>query len=484
MSTSYRIPRSPPLVSLRALLQARLGSLAVICLFWLLVAGAGALAGARPIWGLGAASGVVYILLVFYDLAAGVSLFLLIEFLLPNTGSSALSVAKVMGVLLLLSALARTTSLRDSPRTLLGAHPGLSLLLGALACWTVLSIGWATSRSTASSDALRYVLNLTLFFVVFAAIRTRRDVVLLLGAFALGATLSAAYGFVGGGGNASQAGRLVGATGEANELGTYLVAGMFLAVALAVLVRRAPLLRLAASGMAVVCLLGTLLTGSRAALVALGIALFAGVALMKRYRALFACAAVVVGLAGTVYFVALAPAQSTERIFGGASGTSGRTALWTVGLRIVAAEPLTGVGIGNFPIESIDYLERPGALPQDQYVVSEPLEVHNIYLQNLAEIGLVGFLLFAAILVCCLTACWRAARALTDGIDRDFRLLAEATFVATVAVLVANFFAPGLYDKQMWLLLALGPALLSIARAQRALGTRHDGVRAAPEPVA
>jgi O-antigen ligase len=483
MSTSYRIPHSPPLMSLRALLQARLGSVAMICLFWLLVAGAGALAGARPIWGLGAAIGVVYLLVVFYDLAAGVSLFLLIEFLLPNTGSSDLSVAKVMGILLLLSALARTTSLRDRPRSLFGAHPGLSLLLGALACWTLLSVGWATSRSTASSDALRYVLNLTLFFVVFAAIRTRRDVVLLLGAFALGATLSAAYGFVGGG-NASQAGRLVGATGEANELGTYLVAGMFLAVALAVIARRAPLLRLVASGMAVICLVGTLLTVSRAALVALGIALFAGVALMKRYRALFACVAVVVGLAGTVYFVALAPAQSTERIFGGASGTSGRTALWTVGWRIVAADPLTGVGIGNFPIESIDYLERPGALPQDQYVVSEPLEVHNIYLQNLAEIGLVGFLLFAAIIVCSLTACWRAARAFKDGIDRDFRLLAEATFVATVAVLVANFFAPGLYDKQMWLLLALGPALLSIARAQRALGTRHDGVRAAGEPVA
>jgi O-antigen ligase len=321
-----------------------------------------------------------------------------------------------------------------------------------------------------------------LFFVVFAAIRTRRDVAVLLGAFALGATLSAAYGFVGGG-NAAQAGRLVGATGEANALGTYLVAGAFLAVALAVIPRRVPLLRVAASAMAAVCLLGTLLTVSRAALLALGIALLAGVALMKRHRALFTCLAVVVGLAGAVYFVALAPAQTTARIFGGGSGTSGRTALWTVGWRIVDADPLTGVGIGNFPNESIDFLERPGALPQDQYVVSQPLEVHNIYLQNLAEIGLVGFVLFMSIIACCLTACWRAARTPADSIDSDFRLLAAATFVATVAVLVANFFAPGLYDKQMWLLLALGPALFSIARAQGALGTRRGSIRAAADPA-
>ena len=63
------------------------------------------------------------------------------------------------------------------------------------------------------------------------------------------------------------------------------------------------------------------------------------------------------------------------------------------------------------------------------------------------------------------------------AIDHELVLLAEATLVATVAVLVANFFAPGLFDKQMWLLFAMGPALLSLSRARATAGRRATVAR-------
>lgn len=68
-----------------------------------------------------------------------------------------------------------------------------------------------------------------------------------------------------------------------------------------------------------------------------------------------------------------------------------------------------------------------------------------------------------------LRCCWRAARARAPTIDGELVLLAEATLVATVAILVATFLAPGLFDKQMRLPFAMGPALLSPSRAR---GTR------------
>jgi O-antigen ligase len=135
---------------------------------------------------------------------------------------------------------------------------------------------------------------------------------------------------------------------------------------------------------------------------------------------------------------------------------------------MIDAHPLDGVGIGNFPLRSVDFLVRPGVLHNDSYVVVEPLEAHNIYLQLLAETGIVGFLLFAAVVATALRCGWQATRARAPGRDHDLMVLAEVTLVATVAVLVANFFAPGLFDKQMWLLFALGPALWSLARQRRA----------------
>ena len=108
---------------------------------------------------------------------------------------------------------------------------------------------------------------------------------------------------------------------------------------------------------------------------------------------------------------------------------------------------------------------------------SEPLEAHNIYLQLLAETGVVGFLLFAAVVVTALWQCWVANAARGSPAGREVTVLAEATLVAAVSVLVANAFAPGLFDKQMWLLLALGPALFSLRQHG---GQSRAAVNAAP----
>jgi O-antigen ligase len=377
---------------------------------------------------------------------------------------------------LLAAALVRTPAHLRRRADLVADHPVLCALVAVSVVWIALSITWATDGSVAASNALRYVQNATLFVIVFAAVRNVRDAKVILGAFALGAALSAAYGLVGGA-NLTQPGRLVGTTGEANQLATYLVAGLVLSIGLAVTNRRVPPLVFGASACAAACILGLALTLSRAGLVALLAALIASTVVVRRHRGVITLAAVLVAGGFAVYFLALAPPTARQRIFSDPSGTSGRTALWTVAQRMIEAHPVDGVGIGNFPLRSVDFLVRPGALNNDSYVVEEPLEAHNIYLQLLAETGIVGFLLFAGVVAAVLSCCWRAARARSPGRGHDLMVLAEVTLVANVAVLVANFFAPGLFDKQMWLLFALGPALWSLARERTPW---PDGARTAP----
>ena len=44
--------------------------------------------------------------------------------------------------------------------------------------------------------------------------------------------------------------------------------------------------------------------------------------------------------------------------------------------------------------------------------------------------------------------------------------LARAILIASIAVLAADFFLSDQYSKQLWLLLALGPAMLGLATKQ------------------
>lgn len=107
---------------------------------------------------------------------------------------------------------------------------------------------------------------------------------------------------------------------------------------------------------------------------------------------------------------------------------------------------------------------------RDEYIIDRPNLVHNIYLGALAELGVVGLLLFGGILVFSLLCAVRAVRAFAHAGDRDMDVLARGLLVAIVAILAADFFASEPYSKQLWLLLAMSPGLLAVARSEEPPG--------------
>jgi O-antigen ligase len=125
------------------------------------------------------------------------------------------------------------------------------------------------------------------------------------------------------------------------------------------------------------------------------------------------------------------------------------------------------VGAGNFSSSTIDYLLRPGATQRAIYIVDEPKVAHNIYLEVIAEFGAPGLVLFAAIVAGGLLACAAAARAAVRRRERETELLARGLLLALVAMLVAAFFSSELFNKPLWMLLALAVALRSFAEAGR-----------------
>jgi len=427
----------------------------------------GVLAVLDPALGLGAALAVAFMILVLADLTLGVLLFSMIAFMEVLPGAGDLSASKAAGGVLAVSWIAALAVRASWREQLFARHPGYASACLLFVTWGFTTALWAESSEAVMADTPRYALNFILVFIVYSAVTRREHAQALAAAFIGGVLLSAVYGLVIAPGDldAAAEGRLTGADIDPNYLATWLVAGTVLGVALGFSQISAAGRGLAFLG-ALLCAVAMLATVSRTGMAALLVAMAAAVLLAgPRRRAAVAAVTGTVVVLVVLYFATLAPTAAVDRVASVGGGT-GRSDIWTVGWRMVEANPLHGVGVGNFPISSVHFLLEPGAILRDDFIVDTPKVAHNVYLEVLAETGLPGLLLFAAILAASLAAAIRAARRFESLGDRTMGLLARGSAVAMLAVLAGCFFNSQQYSKPIWLLLAFGPALLAIARRQ------------------
>jgi O-antigen ligase len=330
--------------------------------------------------------------------------------------------------------------------------------------WTAFSASWAEESQPVLVAVVSYIPNAMLFLIVFNAIRSREEAMWLIGAFVVGVLISGAYGLaVPTDPNAVD--RLSGAGGNANETASELVAGLVLAGALAAALRKTPILRLGAALAVPFCAYGVFLTLSRGGLVGLGAALIAAIALAGRWRATAVAVALMLAVGTVVYFGAFAPEESKARVTKVEGGT-GRTDVWKIGWRMVEAEPLHGIGAGNFQNTSVHFLLQPGSIRRDDFIVDTPKVAHNTYLEVLAELGVVGLVMFLGILGFALVTAAKAIRTFGRAGDEQMEIISRALLVALIALLASAFFGSREFSKQLWLLMALAPALLAVARAE------------------
>ena len=436
-------------------------------------------AGVDPRIAVAAAVGLGFVVLVMGDLTMGLCLFAVVAFLdvLPHLGGSALSFSKVVGFLLAVSWLAKVSTSRDSRNDFLAAHPTFTYVLLLFLGWSTLSLTWAEESGAATTPLMRYALNLVLFLIVYSAVRTPRHLAWTIGAYVLGSALAAGYGVLNPPTDTAyyDVTRVSGTIGDPNELASVLVGGTILAAGLALTLKGAPLLRLLAGGASALCAAGIFLSLSRGGLVALAFSLVAAVVVAgRRWRLQAIALAVAVAAGAFVYFGFYADQTAASRVTSFGSGT-GRTDIWTVGWRMVQDHPVRGVGVGNFKTASIHDQLEPGAIERDEFIVDTPKVAHNTYLQVLAELGIVGAVMFMSIILFSLLCILKAARIFERVGDSTMELMSRALLVSLCGVLAADFFISEEFSKQLWLLLGLGPALLGIAKT--AIGQR------APDPA-
>lgn len=452
-------------------MNARLSAGSTVAIGAILAAGAaGAMAAVSPLIAAGAVVAIIFVYIAFTDLAAGFAVLVLLSFIatLPTSGS--LSAAKGAGFLIAIAWLARLASEWRTRRDFLAEHGRLAWLMVAFLVWASITMLWADSTGASLTALSRYAPNMLLVPIGFTAVRTRRDLWLVLAAAIVGAAVAAAFAvfqptnpkFVEEGGRAS------GTIGDPNELAAVLLAGLAIAVAgLRGWGTRFRLVRLIAMVAAPLCVLGVFLSLSRGGLVAFGVMLVAGAVIGGRWRSAIAAMLVVLAAGGALYFTQVASVPARERISKAGNGT-GRLDLWTVGWRMARAHPFTGVGIGNFQNLSARYALLPGEEVHraDLIFSKAPKVTHNTYLETLAEAGVPGVLLYLLVIGGCLRAALQAADVWSARGDPAMEALARGVALGLVAMFAADFFITDPYNKLLWSLLALGPAMLALARGE------------------
>ena len=443
--------------------QLRPGTIIAITL--IACVGVGALMAHDPKLGIGVLVGLCYLPLALVNLPLGIALWVPTTFL---TGLPGISTASQAAGLVI--ALAWLGTLRSHAHDQ-GKHVprGLLVLVAVFIVWLSLSMVWAEDPEM-SFRALQPWLGCALMFTVLMTLNfTRTQIRTIAFAFIIGVTFSVALGLIGGVTPPSETsavandGRLRGGLDDPNYLAAGIVPSLAMAVGLAVGVRSA-LARLALAGMGVILVLGLGATESRGGLIAAIVATAAALVVAKRGRILvIAFVAIMVGLVA-IWFAATPDAY--KRVTQTADQGNGRSSLWIVGGRIFKDHPIAGVGLENYQVYAPRYVSGPGVLTFVNFIAERPHVVHNVYLQILVEVGLIGLGLFLAIILSSLAAAMRAARKFESRGDDDSSAFSRSVFVALLAALVASFFISNGNGFQIWVLLAFGPMLMRLAQRE------------------
>lgn len=141
-----------------------------------------------------------------------------------------------------------------------------------------------------------------------------------------------------------------------------------------------------------------------------------------------------------------------------------RMAIWGVAGSIFLAHPLLGIGYGNIPAVYGDYI------PSDA-----PLHAHNLYLQYLAETGIVGF----TALMILIGAFLRGSLELIRHRDIHFRIVGIGAVGGLIGALLHGmvdylFLGAPQYAGLFWLVLALGVVALEASRKGPAWAPRAE----------
>ncbi len=131
---------------------------------------------------------------------------------------------------------------------------------------------------------------------------------------------------------------------------------------------------------------------------------------------------------------------------------------------MMSANPLLGVGAGNYTARFGEYADLLGSVAQDYQDPDDVRYPHNLYLEVGAETGVAGLGLFLAALLAALLGLEKARSCLREAGARGSGAMARALQISLAGYLISSLFLHGDFERYLWLLFGMTGALLAMAR--------------------
>lgn len=314
---------------------------------------------------------------------------------------------------------------------------GFILLLVLYFLWSFLSVVWAVQPEQSLYRIVSMSQLLAMFVLGYNLVDNKKELYLILGSYLLGALFSSClgifnsylYGFT----IRADIGNMSNPNFYARVVGLGIVFSGYL-----IIVSKNKFARLFSLICCTTLPVAVLLSGSRGAWLALLLTPAAALFLCRKYIIkLMRKRIIIISLLIILLFtLTLGPSiishlppvivqrmQTLTCISDQIDVSAGRLDIWSVGLEIVKDNWVWGVGLDNFPYAFTEYLPRVEGIFSDIGLNRDP---HSIFLANLAELGIPGFLLFISLLV----SMWRMGGRTEKLADS---LLSELTVVFLVS---------------------------------------------------
>jgi O-antigen ligase len=427
----------------------------------------GSLAVYSPKIALWALLGAAFVALTMWRLPLAVAAFVILTFPehLPGAFGAGDTLAKPVGALILAAWVGHVLVHRGAVPLLPRERPLLFWVVVAFLSFGAASALWAESGAGTRHELGRFVQVMALLLVVYTAGSSRPGFRTIVRGYLFASVITSIYSLAFGSyvGN----GRLA-TLFDPNYFAAELLPA--LAIALFVIVTAETwFIRCLAVGILGIDLVAFVLTQSRGGIVGLIITLVLALIVAGRARPRLVALVLVIVAAGLAYYFAYKPAHIFQASAGAglSAESSGRLDEWHVAALMFETHPLGGVGLGNYTVAEPAYSTQTVNLQFVSFILQQQHVAHNTYLQVAAELGVVGIVLFLALLAAPFRVAVKALASAPPRADL-LQFYARGVVAGCGGMLIAYIFITAEAEKQLWLMLGLLACVPNVVAAMRA----------------
>nr|MBK5234106.1 O-antigen ligase family protein [Clostridium sp.] len=341
----------------------------------------------------------------------------------------------------------------------------LSILMAILFGIMLVSTVYATDKSLALTESLRYLTYLFIYFIIKYEFNTKEAITTLLKCYIFTSLLLSIFGiiqhftiwgldekFIVAYSSGYTVIKIAATMYNPNAYAAYLILIIFPVIMLSIYEKRLKY-RAIYTIISILLIVNLFMTYSRNA--QLGFALGAIILCVVYSWKLI----IPFGLTGTVLMFIPSVLDRAKDIPNALQNES-RLKLWKTAIMMIKEHPILGVGNGNYATRYNEYVSKYKELKYFEY---QDYPAHNSYLKVQSELGIIGIVSFLGIITIALLRIKRLYSTTIDKFHKPFYMGVMASMIAFLFMNISDnlFFVPKA-TTYFWFLLATVEALLNI----------------------